>query len=277
MRLTLFSARDLRDRCKLRKAFPAVLDSRRGHGTRRPDGCGAAQSAYLKTPSGPALDELQRRLGYEFTDRSLLLRALTHRSAQRDHNERLEFLGDALIGIIAAAYFYQRFPNEDEGTLSRLRSSVVRGESLACIAESLGLSSYLILGESERKSGGRHRSSILADALEALAGAVMLDASLVTAQEVVSGWLRHAMISASPQDAVDAKTQLQEWLQARGESLPQYAVLDVSGSAHDQTFRVCCELKQRHLVTEAAGASRRAAEKLAAAKMLQKLAVVPHA
>lgn len=227
----------------------------------------------MNTPSGPALDELQRRLGYQFVDRSHLLRALTHRSAQRDHNERLEFLGDALIGMIAAAYFYQRFPNEDEGTLSRLRSSVVRGQSLAGIAEGLDLSSCLILGESERKSGGRRRSSILADTLEALAGAVMLDASLETAQVVVGAWLADAMGSASPQDAIDAKTQLQEWLQARGESLPQYAVLDVSGSAHEQTFTVCCELKHRKLVTEAAAASRRAAEKLAAAEMLQKLSV----
>ena len=224
-------------------------------------------------PNEPALDELQRRLGYQFVDRSHLLRALTHRSAQRDHNERLEFLGDALIGMVAAAYFYQHFPDEDEGTLSRLRSSVVRGQSLAKIAEGLDLSCCLILGESERKSGGRHRSSILADTLEALAGAVMLDASLVTAQEVVGEWLADAMSSASPQDAVDAKTQLQEWLQARGESLPQYTVLDVSGSAHEQTFKVCCELKQRKLVTEAAAASRRAAEKLAAAEMLQELSV----
>ena len=175
--------------------------------------------------------------------------------------------------MIAAAYFYQRFPDEDEGTLSRLRSSVVRGQSLAEIAEGLDLSSCLILGESERKSGGRHRRSILADTLEALAGAVLLDASLETAQAVVGAWLADAMGSASPKDAIDAKTQLQEWLQARGESLPQYAVLDVSGSAHEQTFTVCCELKQRKLVTEAAAASRRAAEKLAAAEMLQKLSV----
>ena len=224
-------------------------------------------------PNEPALDELQRRLGYQFIDQSHLLRALTHRSAQRDHNERLEFLGDALIGMVAAAYFYQHFPDEDEGTLSRLRSSVVRGQSLAKIADGLDLSSCIILGESERKSGGRHRSSILADTLEALAGAVMLDASLVTAQEVVGEWLADAMSSASPKDAVDAKTQLQEWLQARGESLPQYTVLDVSGSAHEQTFKVCCELKQRKLVTEAAAASRRAAEKLAAAEMLQELSV----
>ena len=149
----------------------------------------------------------------------------------------------------------------------------MRGQSLAGIAEGLDLSSCLILGESERKSGGRHRSSILADTLEALAGAVMLDASLETAQVVVGAWLEDAMGSASPQDAIDAKTQLQEWLQARGESLPQYAVLEVSGSAHEQTFTVCCELKHRKLVTEAAAASRRAAEKLAAAEMLQKLSV----
>ena len=174
----------------------------------------------MKSPGGPALEALQKRLGYQFQDERLLLRALTHRSAQREHNERLEFLGDALIGLIAAAVFYERFPDVDEGTLSRLRSSVVRGKALAKIAADLDLSSCLILGESERKSGGRHRDSILADTLEALAGAVMLDSSISVAQSVVGGWLEQAMINASPEDAVDAKTRLQEWLQARGEGLP---------------------------------------------------------
>ena len=227
----------------------------------------------MKSPGGPALEALQKRLGYQFQDERLLLRALTHRSAQREHNERLEFLGDALIGLIAAAVFYERFPDVDEGTLSRLRSSVVRGKALAKIAADLDLSSCLILGESERKSGGRHRDSILADTLEALAGAVMLDSSISVAQSVVGGWLEQAMINASPEDAVDAKTRLQEWLQARGEGLPLYTVLDVSGSAHDQTFRVSCELKHRKLMTAAEGASRRAAEKRAAEEMLEKLSV----
>ena len=227
----------------------------------------------MKSSGGPALETLQKRLGYQFQDESLLLRALTHRSAQREHNERLEFLGDALIGLIAAAVFYERFPDVDEGTLSRLRSSVVRGKALAQIAADLDLSSCLILGESERKSGGRHRDSILADTLEALAGAVMLDSSIAVAQSVVGGWLEQAMINASPEDAVDAKTRLQEWLQARGEGLPLYAVLDVSGSAHDQTFRVSCELGHRKLMTSAEGASRRAAEKRAAEEMLEKLSV----
>ena len=144
------------------------------------------------------------------------------------------------------------------------------------IAEELDISSCLILGESERKSGGRHRGSILADTLEALAGAVMLDSSSITAQAVVGAWLEQAMFSASPEDAVDAKTRLQEWLQARGEGLPHYAVLEVLGSAHDQTFRVCCELRQRKLMTEAIGSSRRMAEKLAAAEMLEKLPLAMH-
>ena len=230
----------------------------------------------MKSPGGPALDALQKRLGHQFLDHNLLLRALTHRSAQRDHNERLEFLGDALIGMVAAAFFYERFPDVDEGTLSRLRSSVVRGKALAKIAEDLDISSCLILGESERKSGGRHRSSILADTLEALAGAIMLDSSIASAQAVVGGWLQESMLSASPEDAVDAKTRLQEWLQARGEGLPLYTVLEVSGSAHDQTFRVCCELRQRKLLAEAASSSRRSAEKLAAAEMLSKLLVKTH-
>ena len=159
----------------------------------------------MSLPSQSLLTALQRRLGYQFVDTDLLRRALTHRSAQRDHNERLEFLGDALIGMTAAAAFFQRFPDADEGALSRLRAAVVSGQSLARIAQSLELSNCLILGESERKSGGRHRQSILADCLEALAGAVFLDASVAEAQQVVAGWLQVSIEAASPSDVVDAK------------------------------------------------------------------------
>ena len=225
----------------------------------------------MSLPSAAQLAALEQRLGYQFSDPDLLHRALTHRSAQKDHNERLEFLGDSLIGMIAAATFYEDYPDASEGVLSRLRASVVSGKSLAAVARHLDLSDCLVLGESERKSGGRHRDSILADALEALAGAIMLDASLDIAQRVVSSWLEEAMRSASPDDIVDAKTRLQEWLQARGEKLPQYTVEEVMGGDHQQSFRVSCFLPGRNARTEATGSTRKGAEKRAAGVMLETL------
>ena len=182
------------------------------------------------------VESLQAKLGYEFANTDLLVRALTHRSAGKVHNERLEFLGDAIIGFAVAAAFFHRFPEVDEGTLSRMRASVVRGEALSRVARELGLSEYLILGESERKSGGRHRESILADTFEALAGAVALDDGTERALTVVGHWLRSSIEAVSPQDVVDAKTQLQEWLQARKEALPEYSITAVSGSDHAQSF-----------------------------------------
>lgn len=226
----------------------------------------------MKAPSQQALDALQKRLGYRFVDVSLLTRALTHRSAARDHNERLEFLGDAVIGVVVASAFFDRFPQANEGELSRLRAGVVSGMSLAGIARSLKLSECLILGESERKSGGRNRDSILADTLEALAGAIMMDSSLSGARTVVSGWLQ-SMIEGSTLDIViDAKTRLQEWLQARGEPLPEYVVTSVSGEDHAQCFQVQCKLGERGLTTEASGSARRRAEQTAAELMLDALA-----
>ena len=230
----------------------------------------------MSEPGKPQLDALQRRLCYQFSDLALLKRALTHRSAGKHHNERLEFLGDAVIGLAAAAAFYDLFPDADEGVLSRLRALVVSGHSLAAIAKDMDLSSCLILGESERKSGGRHRDSILADTLEALVGAIALDASPEKALEVAAGWLGSAVESASPNDTIDAKTQLQEWCQARGEALPKYTVVEVSGSDHQQSFRVSCRLPSRQCETEASGTSRRRAEKSAAADMLNQVSGQTH-
>ena len=225
----------------------------------------------MSEPGQTQLDALQGRLCYQFSDPALLKHALTHRSAGRHHNERLEFLGDAVIGLAAASAFYDRFPEADEGVLSRLRALVVSGHSLAAIAKAFDLSSCLILGESERKSGGRHRDSILADTLEALIGAVALDAGPETALQVAGEWLRSAIESASPGDTIDAKTQLQEWCQARGEALPEYTVVEVLGSDHEQSFRVCCRLPSRQRETKATGTSRRRAEKSAAAEMLSQV------
>ena len=155
--------------------------------------------------------------------------------------------------MAAASAFYDRFPEADEGVLSRLRALVVSGHSLAAIAKAFDLSPCLILGESERKSGGRHRDSILADTLEALLGAVALDSSPETALQVAGEWLRSAVESASPSDTIDAKTQLQEWCQARGEALPEYAVVEVSGSDHQQSFQVRCRLPSRQRETRQPG------------------------
>ena len=230
----------------------------------------------MSEPGKPQLDALQGRLCYQFSDPALLKRALTHRSAGKHHNERLEFLGDAVIGLAAATAFFDLFPDADEGVLSRLRALVVSGQSLAAIAKDMDLSSCLILGESERKSGGRHRDSILADTLEALVGAVALDAGPEKALQVAGGWLRSAVESASPTDTIDAKTQLQEWCQARGEALPRYTVVEVSGSDHQQSFRVSCRLPSRQCETEASGTSRRRAEKSAAADMLNQVSGQTH-
>ena len=216
------------------------------------------------------VESLQAKLGYEFANGDLLVRALTHRSAGKVHNERLEFLGDAIIGLAVAEAFFHRFPEVDEGTLSRMRASVVSGEALSRVARELGLSDHLILGESERKSGGRHRESILADTLEALAGAVLLDDGTERALTVVGHWLLSSIEAVSPQDVVD-KTQLQEWLQARKEALPEYSITAVSGSDHAQSFEVQCWLPSRTLTTDAVGSSRRRAEQSAAALMIAKL------
>ena len=230
----------------------------------------------MSEPGKAQLEALQGRLCYQFSDLTLMKRALTHRSAGKHHNERLEFLGDAVIGLAAAAAFYDRFPDADEGVLSRLRALVVSGQSLAAIAKDMDLSSCLILGESERKSGGRHRDSILADTLEALVGAVALDSGPEKALQVASVWLRSAVESASPADTIDAKTRLQEWCQARGEALPKYTVVEVSGSDHQQSFRVSCRLPSRQCETEASGTSRRRAEKSAAADMLNQVSGQTH-
>ena len=217
------------------------------------------------------VESLQAKLDYEFSDTDLLVRALTHRSAGKVHNERLEFLGDAIIGFAVAEIFFHRFPEVDEGTLSRMRASVVSGEALSRVARELGLAEHLILGESERKSGGRHRESILADTLEALAGAVVLDDCTERARTVVGQWLISSIEAVSPNDVVDAKTQLQEWLQARREALPEYTITAVSGSDHAQSFQVQCRLPSRKLSTEAEGSSRRRAEQVAASLMVAKL------
>ena len=211
---------------------------------------------------------LQKTLDYRFRDTGLFLQALTHRSAPGSSNERLEFLGDAVLDVVISEALYFARPEAAEGDLSRLRASLVRDSSLAQLAAQLGLGEHLVLGSGERKAGGHRRDSILADALEALFGAVYLDRGFDTA----AGFVRRAFgdrLKKFPdvEDLRDPKTRLQEWLQARGQALPEYDLVAVSGKAHAQRFEVRCVVSDRPS-TIGEGTSRRTAEQSAAEAML---------
>jgi len=215
---------------------------------------------------------LARRLGHAFTDPQLMRQALTHRSHGGADNERLEFLGDGILNCVVAVLLYESFPRINEGGLSRLRARLVRQESLALIAQNLGLSDHLLLGEGELKSGGFRRPSILADTLEALVGAVFLDAGFEAARRVVGSLMGDAIAGLDPKaEDRDAKTRLQEVLQSRRISLPVYRVLATRGAAHEQQFEVACEISTFQISAVALGSSRRAAEQLAAEQALQQL------
>ena len=222
------------------------------------------------------LAELERRLGHRFAAPELARQALTHRSHGTPHNERLEFLGDGLLNCTVAALLYERFPALPEGDLSRLRAALVNQSSLSELARELGLGERLRLGEGELKSGGFRRPSILADALEALLGAVYLDAGFdavrASVQRLFADRLERA--EKSPVDK-DPKTELQEHLQGRGLQLPRYAVMKTEGEAHDQTFTVECRVDDLALAASGSGPSRRAAEQAAAAGVLAKLERTP--
>jgi len=217
-------------------------------------------------------DALQRTLGYEFADPALLTMALTHRSAGSRNNERLEFLGDSIVNHIIADALYHRFPDAREGDMSRMRASLVKGDTLAELARELQLGDYLLLGPGERKSGGYRRSSILADTLEALAGAILLDAGFQRCRGCVLGWFgtRLEQLASGVADK-DAKTRLQEYLQGRGNPLPEYELLGVTGDDHNQMFSVACLLSKPQLQAEGSGRSRRKAEQAAALSALQRL------
>lgn len=215
---------------------------------------------------------LQRALGYEFADPQLLTLALTHRSAGGQNNERLEFLGDSIVNHIIAEALYQRFPRSREGDMSRMRSALVKGETLAQVARELQLGDYLQLGPGERKSGGHRRDSILADAFEAVAGAILLDSDVKQCRRCVLAWFssRLEQIGHGAADK-DAKTQLQEYLQSRRRPLPEYELVAVSGEEHMQQFRVACRVQKPTLVLEGSGSSRRKAEQAAAHSALERL------
>lgn len=218
------------------------------------------------------LTALQTRLQHEFSNPTLLARALTHRSFSADHNERLEFLGDSVLNLAVAHLLYERLSALPEGDLSRIRANLVKQDTLHQLAVDLGLPGEIRLGEGEVRSGGHKRPSILADALEAVIGAVYLDAGYPAAQALVQRLFRAVEINPQMQaSAKDAKTELQEWLQGRKMKLPVYRVVATLGVAHKQTFDVECEVAELQRVERGIGGSRRAGEQAAAAAMLQVL------
>lgn len=215
---------------------------------------------------------LRQALGYTAKDLSLFTAALTHRSAAGRNNERLEFLGDAVINMLVAEMLFARFPDSDEGDLSRLRASLVSAEPLANLAQQMELGEELKLGSGELKTGGFRRQSILADAFEATIGAVYLDSGFDAARSLVQR-LWSPLIEGLPQPSAlkDPKTRLQEWLQSRGLPLPAYGVEAVEGEAHAQHFTVRCELTTLSITAEGEGSSRRRAEQEAAQRVLEQI------
>ncbi len=217
-----------------------------------------------------ALTALQVRLQHRFSDTQLLLRSITHRSFSLDHNERLEFLGDSVLNLAVADLLFQRLSALPEGDLSRVRANLVKQDTLHRLAVELGLPDVIRLGEGEARSGGQRRPSILADALEAVIGAVYLDAGFMAAQSLVHRLFQAVEINPEMQAiGKDPKTELQEWLQARKMSLPLYRVVGTLGAAHKQTFDVECEIIELNFSERGIGASRRAGEQAAASAMLQ--------
>ena len=230
------------------------------------------QDTSVTNNSSRALDRLREGLGYAFNDADLLATALTHRSAGSSNNERLEFLGDALLGFIMAEELYRKFPDTDEGRLTRLRASLVKRETLAAVARSLDVGECLTLGEGERKSGGWRRESILANAVEALLGAVFLDGGMEVCRGTVLRLFGERLAGLSPEAVVkDPKTELQEYLQARHKPLPSYTTLSVEGDPHNQRFTVSCEVNALPHPITAHGSSRQRAEQAAAREALTAL------
>ena len=219
--------------------------------------------------SGSDLLALQTRLDHTFTNSKLLIQALTHRSFSSDHNERIEFLGDSVLNLAVAGLLYERLKHSPEGDLSRARANLVKQETLHQVAVTLGLPDLLRLGEGEAKSGGQNRASILADALEAVIGAVYLDAGFDVASSLVRRLFKDLEINAQMQAiGKDAKTELQEWLQGNKMSLPIYRIVGTEGAAHKQTFDVECEIVEYRRAERGTGNSRRAGEQAAASAML---------
>lgn len=216
------------------------------------------------------INRLQRKLGYTFNHQELLQQALTHRSASSKHNERLEFLGDSILSFVIANALYHRFPRVDEGDMSRMRATLVRGNTLAELAREFDLGECLRLGPGELKSGGFRRESILADTVEALIGGVFLDSNIQTVEQLILNWYKTRLDEISPGDKQkDPKTRLQEYLQGRHLPLPSYLVVQVRGEAHDQEFTIHCQVSGLSEPVVGTGSSRRKAEQVAAEQALK--------
>lgn len=223
-------------------------------------------------------DSLPDRLGHAFNRRDLLALALTHRSYGAAHNERLEFVGDAVLNCVVARALYERFPDLAEGDLSRVRASLVNRDTLAEVARRLDLGASIRVGEGELRSGGAQRPSILADALEAVYGAVFLDAGFDAARAAIERTFADLLTAADPEAlGKDPKTRLQEWLQGRRLPVPDYRVVEVAGEAHAQTFTAECAIASFGVATQGRGTSRRAAEQAAAQAAYAAVTGTPHA
>lgn len=217
---------------------------------------------------------LEHRLGYTFSDQRQLQLALTHRSHSATNNERLEFLGDSILNLLIGEALFKKFPDAREGQLSRLRSQLVKGETLAQLAREFQLGECLVLGEGELKSGGHRRDSILADAVEAIIGAIYLESGLESCRARVLDWYKDRLAALTlATSAKDAKSRLQEYLQSQHQPLPEYRVIEVGGEGHAQVFTIECYVTLSKTPTQAQASSRREAEKQAAAAMLEILKV----
>ncbi|MCE7554386.1 ribonuclease III [Aliivibrio fischeri] len=212
-----------------------------------------------------SLQRLEKKIGYQFKDKSFLKLALTHRSANGTHNERLEFLGDSILSFVVADDLYHRFPKVDEGDMSRMRATLVRGHTLAELGREFQLGDYLYLGPGELKSGGFRRDSILADAVEAIIGAIYLDSDTETVRGIILSWYNTRLESIEPGvSQKDPKTRLQEYLQGRRKPLPTYTVTKIKGEAHNQEFTIECIVAGLDKPVIGKGSSRRKAEQSAA-------------
>ncbi len=216
---------------------------------------------------------LYQALNYKFEDENNLITALTHRSVGMPNNERLEFLGDALLSCVIAEVLFERFPSAREGQLTRFRANLVKRDTLVTIAQQLNLSQYLRLGSGEVKSGGEHRASILADAVEAILGAIYIDGDIHKCQAVLLRLWEEQINNLSAQQIKDPKTCLQEYLQAQQQPLPDYRILEVKGSPHNQLFEIECIVPCLNKPSYGSGKSRRRAEQSAAAQALSMLNV----
>ena len=221
------------------------------------------------------IEKLERKLGYQFKDAGLINLALTHRSANSKHNERLEFLGDSILSFVIADDLYHRFPKVNEGDMSRMRATLVRGHTLAELGREFDLGDYLKLGPGELKSGGFRRDSILADAVEAIIGAIYLDSDTETVRGIILSWYQSRLEAIQPGvSQKDPKTRLQEFLQGRRNPLPVYTVTNIKGEAHNQEFTVECEVAGVDKPVIGKGTSRRKAEQAAAETALEQLSNV---